>query len=249
MEVHHHSHTPRKKWAHYFWEFLMLFLAVTLGFFVENQREHYIEHKREKVYIRSMIDDLKLDIIEFTNENAERGQAIQMYDSLARLLNEKERNQDQQQRMYFLARMSVRLSPFPIMNDRTFEQLKSSGNLRLIRHKEIADRITRYYFRSKEFEHNTSQSLLRLQSLIDYQGNVFDGTIFQDMINTEDFSIHPPTGNPLLIAEDKKTVNELIVRIHYVSSILLYSQHYMTRLKDEASQLIDILRKEYHLGQ
>ena len=48
MEVHHHSHTPRKKWTHYFWEFLMLFLAVTLGFFVENQREHYIENLREK---------------------------------------------------------------------------------------------------------------------------------------------------------------------------------------------------------
>jgi hypothetical protein len=25
MEVHHHSHTARKKWTHYFWEFIMLF--------------------------------------------------------------------------------------------------------------------------------------------------------------------------------------------------------------------------------
>jgi len=41
MEVHAHSHTERKKWTHYFWEFFMLFLAVTLGFLVENQREHY----------------------------------------------------------------------------------------------------------------------------------------------------------------------------------------------------------------
>jgi hypothetical protein len=28
MEVHAHTHTERKKWTHYFWEFLMLFLAV-----------------------------------------------------------------------------------------------------------------------------------------------------------------------------------------------------------------------------
>jgi len=27
MEVHAHTHTPRKKWTHYFWEFFMLFLA------------------------------------------------------------------------------------------------------------------------------------------------------------------------------------------------------------------------------
>ena len=28
MEVHAHTHTARKKWTHYFWEFLMLFPAV-----------------------------------------------------------------------------------------------------------------------------------------------------------------------------------------------------------------------------
>ena len=39
----------------------MLFLAVTLGFFVENQREHYIEHQREKQFIRSLFNDIKSD--------------------------------------------------------------------------------------------------------------------------------------------------------------------------------------------
>ena len=47
MEVHTHTHTPRKKWTHYFWEFIMLFLAVFCGFLAENQREHYIEQQRE----------------------------------------------------------------------------------------------------------------------------------------------------------------------------------------------------------
>jgi len=50
MEVHHHSHTSRKKWTHYFWEFFMLFLAVFCGFLAENEREHYVESKREKIY-------------------------------------------------------------------------------------------------------------------------------------------------------------------------------------------------------
>ena len=44
MEVHAHTHTARKKWTHYFWEFIMLFLAVFCGFLAENQREHIIEH-------------------------------------------------------------------------------------------------------------------------------------------------------------------------------------------------------------
>jgi hypothetical protein len=41
MEVHHHPHVQlEKKWKNYLFEFLMLFLAVSAGFFVENLREN-----------------------------------------------------------------------------------------------------------------------------------------------------------------------------------------------------------------
>jgi len=54
MEVHHHAHTARKKWTHYLWEFLMLFLAVFCGFLAENFREHQVEHNREKKFMASL---------------------------------------------------------------------------------------------------------------------------------------------------------------------------------------------------
>ena len=63
MEVHAHTHTPRKKWTHYFWEFLMLFLAVFCGFLAENQREHMIEHKREKQYAKELYTELFADSV------------------------------------------------------------------------------------------------------------------------------------------------------------------------------------------
>ncbi|HEX6847454.1 MAG TPA: hypothetical protein VF144_10760, partial [Chitinophagaceae bacterium] len=67
MEVHAHTHTPRKKWTHYFWEFLMLFLAVFCGFLAEYQLEHTIENAREKQYMKLMIADLKADTAEMNN--------------------------------------------------------------------------------------------------------------------------------------------------------------------------------------
>ena len=60
MEVHHHSHHP-KKWKEYLTEFIMLFAAVTLGFFAENQREHFVERHRETQYLESLMDDLAKD--------------------------------------------------------------------------------------------------------------------------------------------------------------------------------------------
>jgi hypothetical protein len=59
MEVHAHTHTARKKWTHYLWEFLMLFLAVFCGFLAEYQLEHKIEKDRERQYISSLYEDLK----------------------------------------------------------------------------------------------------------------------------------------------------------------------------------------------
>src|SRR6266581_4914367 len=61
MEVHKHPHhvTHKKKWGEYLLEFIMLFLAVFLGFIAENFREHSVEGRKEKEYISSMVEDLK----------------------------------------------------------------------------------------------------------------------------------------------------------------------------------------------
>ena len=63
MEVHAHSHTERKKWTHYFWEFLMLFLAVFCGFLAEYQLEHKIEKDRAKELARSLYEELQQDSV------------------------------------------------------------------------------------------------------------------------------------------------------------------------------------------
>ena len=39
----------------------MLFLAVFAGFMAENQREHFIEHKRAKELAKNLLSDLKID--------------------------------------------------------------------------------------------------------------------------------------------------------------------------------------------
>ena len=70
MEVHHHAHDPaaphhKKNWKSYFWEFLMLFLAVFCGFMAEYQLEHKIERDRAKKYMYDMVENLKYDTIRY----------------------------------------------------------------------------------------------------------------------------------------------------------------------------------------
>ena len=63
MEVHHHPdfHHKPKKWREHILEFIMIFLAVSMSFFAESYREHLVERKKEKEYIKSMVEDLRND--------------------------------------------------------------------------------------------------------------------------------------------------------------------------------------------
>ena len=81
MEVHSHSHTPRNKWSHYFWELLMLFLAVFCGFLAEYKLEHVIENQREETLMQSLVDDLNADEITLTNYYNWRVEVNQDFDS------------------------------------------------------------------------------------------------------------------------------------------------------------------------
>lgn len=71
MEVHHHPdlHHKKKDFKEYFLEFLMIFLAVTLGFFAEGLRENISDHSKEKEYIVSIIQDMKKDIEKLEKKN------------------------------------------------------------------------------------------------------------------------------------------------------------------------------------
>jgi hypothetical protein len=247
MEVHHHSHTARKKWTHYFWEFFMLFLAVTLGFFVENQREHYIENKRESKYIRSIIEDLKADTAWATQYFLDQNRSVIYYDSVIVLLGPGKRDELQQRRLYYMIRMAIRLSQFNRVNDNAYEQIKNSGNLRLLHSQEIIDNISGYYFRSREIEGMTNIMTLRQQSLMDYEAKIFDGSVYQKMVDSKTFHISPPDGNPRLLTIDPVIINEFIVKAHYVKSIMLYAINFAKQRRTEAIQLIQFLEREYNL--
>ena len=243
MEVHHHSHTERKKWTHYFWEFLMLFLAVTLGFFVENQREHYVEHQRELQYMRSMVEDLKLDTTELTGHIRMRMERDEMFDSLVYLLTQTNIRENGNS-IYYIGRIvSPPISFFP--NDRTIQQLKSAGGLRLIRDMDISNSIMAYdrKMRQSVFELGDEQQVrgeYRLSA-----NKIFSGQVFHEMMKNK--GIKRPIGNPALFSEDKALLNEFIMETQYLEKVNQKQAARAQELVDQARKLIADIVKGYHL--
>ena len=244
MEVHAHTHTPRKKWTHYLWEFLMLFLAVFCGFLAENQREHFIEHKREKQFIRSITEDLNSDIFMLDSIIRERKNMDKLMDSLLYFMNYADPKQHGNE-IYYYTRRVPRTFRF-YTNDRTISQLKNAGNWRLIRNRNVSERLSTYdnlvstltvYIEERE----ESLVLILYQSI----NKMFDNRVFESMLIGLGFK--RPQNNPQLLTYDKEVINEFCNRIHFRKNSNFYFIAVAEKLLQEARFTLDIIKKEYHL--
>lgn len=144
MEIHHHSHSSRKKWSHYFWEFFMLFLAVLCGFLAELQLEHYIEQQREKKYIVRLYNDLKKDTAFYTGYKQNLTQSYYGLDSIIQMINDGSYKTNTT--LFYNLCLQNRFTRYLEYYNTAFEQMKSSGNLRLIKNEQILDSLLSYYY-------------------------------------------------------------------------------------------------------
>ena len=221
MEVHAHSHTARKKWTHYLWEFLMLFLAVFCGFLAENQREHMIEHQREKKYII-------------------------YYDSLVYLL--KNYQDSYLNDIYFYARHAGRKTDFDYHN-RTIQQLKSSGNLRLIRSNDAADSITIYdneVINTVLDQQKTTEAPIRNDIMASYIGKIFNAYEWDEMVD-DTAGISRTGHDPKLFNRNAKDLNDFLVRMIQLKTAYRITNGNIKTAIRSAENLIMLLKEEYQL--
>jgi len=257
MEVHHHAHTARKRWTHYFWEFLMLFLAVSLGFIVENQREHYMDHQREIRYMKSMLHDLSRDTVSMKAHSLFEKRAVLYADSLVQLLNSPNRSQSLPD-IYYYSRILTVFNPF-FYSNASMSQLKSSGSLRLIRKSFVADSIVSYYDiygqRIIAIESNIETVMQNFRTAM---GSVINAEVIREMIDTS--RLIPAVNSPVtasfiarpqhvlpLISEDPKTINQLCTYANFLLTLYQSQLNTMKTQTTRAIHLMELIRKEYHL--
>ena len=244
MEVHHHSHTQRKKWTHYLWEFLMLFLAIFCGFLAENQREHMVEHNRERQFIRAYINDLQKDITQLDSLVKKREERKRQIDSLSFIFRSPDPDLYGAQSYYY-----ARYIPRPFLyipNDATFQQLKSSGNLRLIRKQEVVETILSYDQQFRVIETIRSREDQLILRIFDHINTFFNPDVF-DQMNTLDIEFTRPQGNPKLLTLDKAKMREFLSELQYLRTVNLGQLGWFKKRIEKAKGVIAYIRDQYHM--
>lgn len=253
MEVHHHAHHEhgKRNWKNYFWEFLMLFLAVSLGAYVENIRESNLHKKEVKTHINSLITDLQTDITLFDSVADRNTYSAEMADSLIELLHSDITNTKD---IYFTARSVTANNGYGYSNSKSFDQMKSSGLLRYIKPKVLLDSIGTYYASFQWLDNQTELMRLKLNEIHKSNTGLFDSYVFQQMMKVRLTSfgggrtiISKLSVKTSLLSKEIKDINTVSLSYHYYSTTTKFYKRSLIDLKNMAIRLIELIKKEYHL--
>jgi hypothetical protein len=253
MEVHKHPHhvTHKKKWGEYLLEFLMLFLAVFLGFIAENFREHSVEGKKEKEYIKSIVEDLKIDSTNLNfiiyrympAVNSWVDSCMSLLESSSSVINE---------RIIYQAVENATLWRHFNPNQRTLTQLKNSGNFILISDRNAIGGILDYDNRLNNYmllnntiriyEHDVDTTQLRFT---DYKivRQIFNiQSSGRDFLSLTDIPINAHLTN--FQGDNRKIFSNKLKQMNIQQGIMLGQYQ---SLYTQSIELIHLLNKEYHL--
>jgi len=190
MEVHHHAHDPaaphhKKNWKSYFWEFLMLFLAVFCGFLAEYQLEHKIERDRANKYMYDMVENLKYDTIRY-NRNLRNNEILgKQLDSFRAEIGRAVKGQINGNRLYELWIKSASFNRV-VYNRTAITQLKNSGSFRLIKNDKLSSSISDYYERKISASEEQDEMLRRMSERLSISSaQFFYYEPLDEMLSTE----------------------------------------------------------------
>ena len=254
MEVHHHSHKP-KNWKEYITEFIMLFAAVTLGFFAENIREHsIIEHRIEQNKI-AIIKDLENDAVTIDSLLVNEQVAITIFDRVINVLYLAKHKDITQ------AQLIDSIKTFPeiiaatftlYVNNSSFKNMQSSGLLSYVEEENLKNSLSYYY--EVVFKRIESNNLF-----FDQAGKEFGTTLpigigsyfRKTRADQNNYALNNPTNylNFMLSLEETKNLlqsEKFIYDIQkYYNQIFVY-QMALKMAKEENAKLLKLLKSEHH---
>ena len=262
MEVHHHAHTGhgKKTWKEYFWEFLMLFLAVFCGFLAEYQLEHKIERDRLKKFMYDMTKNLEYDRTRIAINLATNYSLRSSLDSFRNEIQQNLLGKENIKKLYYYA-FTASGSGRVVFNKSTITQLRNSGQLRLVENDSLTNEIIDYYdrkvyaselycqyFTDSQNELETEKrdifSTIGFESMLKITDSAYNNNLENNLEN--EFKNEIEKNNLKLLTTDKITLEKLhSLTVSNQLALFRYIQ-FLNYTNQSAEKLIAKIKLTYH---
>ena len=254
MEVHSHTHTSRKKWTHYLWEFLMLFLAVFCGFLAENIREHKVEQQRAKEFARSLVQDLQNDTAAIRVQKRSGRIFIAIANSLLTISKTRLEGRNAAEFSFYTRFMywTVPLS----WNRSTFQQIKNSGGLRYFKDYQLLEKLMKYDALVNEIEGEFNNHQTRGNMLLKPINEILEPGFHHDISKYRLLSLDTMSKQTRencfavkteSLEKKREEIRAMLNMIVVQQRNISFNEGRLQSAEELAIELISDLKKEYHL--
>ena len=250
MEVHHHTHHP-KKWKEYLQEFFMLFFAVFLGFMSEYYLEYRTDRHKEHDYLKSMALDLRSDSAEMELRIQGMESLKRMGKKLEKLLYQTSFTDDDIDSIYIISTSITATLIAPNFSSGTIDQLKNAGGYRLIRNQEIVRRISDYDRWKNTINIQESVILQHYLNAHKLQNGVLHMTaieipekINQIILNKEELNRITKLYHSKFLNDNRKAFQEYANYIWVLKGYVSYFEIMIKMQKQNAKDLLILIEKE-----
>jgi hypothetical protein len=128
--------------------------------------------------------------------------------------------------------------------------MKNSGGFRLIRNNRASSAIIAYYSNVSIIEQIRTLDINLQNEYRRIAIDIFDPMVLETYINLESSSTSErPSGNPTLLTYDTKELNRLAGMVAYVRGTRHAYVRYDQKMRNNAQELIELLKREYHLDK
>lgn len=221
---------------------MMLFLAVNLGFFVENYREHFIERQREKEFLQLIVKDLQMDIQMVDSNMHYRTVRAEICKQFTQNYIGDAYKKDSGPFYYNGRRLHVRY--LFERTDAGFQLMKNGGGLRLIHNPKIIQAIQHYENSISAIEKFQEGELNYLREYSKANAEVFDVKVLMQYAgsNVNNYTSNRiPAGNPPLLTYDRSKINTMMAHFFAMDKSNYVVMFFEEKLKQEAESLMHLI--------
>ena len=216
--------------------------------------EHKIERDRVKEFSKSLVQDLQNDTAAITVQKKSATQYIALSDSLLKLSNTRLEGRNATEFSFYTRFMYWTVPVF--WNMATFEQIKNSGSLRYFKNNKLLEKMMKYYVLVNEIESEFSNHQIRGNLILKSINEIIEPEFHHQLSKYFLWSLDTLSKETLenifsakteLLENRREKIREMLNMMVVQQRNLRYGDIRIQNAKTLANELINDLKKEYHL--
>jgi len=234
----------KKNWIKYGFETLVVIIGILLALALNNWNENRLQNIHETQYLNGLITDLKVDTT-YYDERITRAEYIMKANR--EIIHEMYQTQHNLEEVNALFNKAGWDSEQLTTRNTTYIELKSSGNINIIKNQGLKDAIINYYRRNEEatkhvseFNEVSSRYLIDMGMAIndmkfyDFNDDIYNGV---SIVTNDDWVfMNESTSKKFQLLEQSLAIYKIKHQI--------FSEQHFKPLKEMATQLINDIQKE-----